>query len=163
MISIKKLIEGTGNELLHVTLECYRAALNAIGESGMRACPPVGAKLRHNLVQLQAALSAESAPASIQPRPGQKVEAELAQWGASATMYKQRTGEVKELMLILACAADLTGERDERYHRQFKEFTGRLESMADMQDLALIRDSLVKGAIDLRACAEAMAEESRNP
>ena len=33
--------------------------------------------------------------------------------------------------------------------------------MADMHDLALIRDSLVKGAIDLRACAEAMAEESQ--
>jgi diguanylate cyclase (GGDEF)-like protein len=33
--------------------------------------------------------------------------------------------------------------------------------MADLDDLRLIRDSLVKSAIDLRSCTEAMAEESQ--
>jgi diguanylate cyclase (GGDEF)-like protein len=117
--------------------------------------------LRQNLIQLQAALSAEPTPGLLQ-QTGQKVEAELIQWGSGAADYfKQRTGEVKEVMMILARTAELTGERDQRYSCQFQEFTGRLEAMADLHDLALIRDSLVKSAIDLRACATAMAEESQ--
>jgi diguanylate cyclase len=161
MISIKKLIERNGEELFHTTLDSYRSALDAIGLSGIEACPPLGSTLRQNLVRLQTALSAQSTPGVLQ-ETGQKVEAEIAQWGVGAAAYfKQRAGEVKELMVVLARAADLTGERDQRYSRQFLEFTGRLEAMADLHDLALIRDSLVKSAIDLRSCAAAMAEESQ--
>jgi diguanylate cyclase (GGDEF)-like protein len=161
MISIKKLIERTGGDLFQATLDSYRSVLNAMGESGMQACPAVGSTLRHNLLQLQAALSRESTPGLLQ-QTGQKVEAELAQWGCGAADYfKQRAGEVKEVMMILARTAELTGERDQRYSCQFEEFTGRLEAMADLHDLVLIRDSLVKSAIDLRACATAMAEESQ--
>jgi hypothetical protein len=157
MISIKKLIERTGEELLQATLDSYRSVLNAMGESGMQACPAVGSTLRQNLLHLQAALFAESTPVLLQ-QTGQKVEAERTQWGCGAADYfKQRTGEVKEVMMILARTAELTGERDQRYSCQFQEFTGRLEAMADLHDLALIRDSLVKSAIDLRACASAMA------
>jgi len=161
MISIKKLIEQTGQDLFPATLDSYRSVLTAMGESGMQACPAVGSTLRQNLLQLQAALSAEPTPGLLQ-QTGQKVEAELIQWGCGAADYfKQRTGEVKEVMMILARTAELTGERDQRYSCQFQEFTGRLEAMADLHDLALIRDSLVKSAIDLRACATAMAEESQ--
>jgi diguanylate cyclase (GGDEF)-like protein len=161
MISIKKLIERTGEDLLPATLDSYRSVLNAMAECGMQACPAVGSTLRQNLLQLQAALSAESTPALLQ-QTGRKVEAELTQWGCGAADYfKQRAGEVKEVMMILARTAELTGERDQRYSGQFQEFTGRLEAMADLHDLVLIRDSLVKSAIDLRACAAAMAEESQ--
>jgi diguanylate cyclase (GGDEF)-like protein len=72
-----------------------------------------------------------------------------------------RAGDVKELMLILASTADLTMERDQRYSRQFQEFTGRLQAMVDLNDLAMLRSSLVRSAIDLKACTEAMVEESR--
>jgi hypothetical protein len=91
------------------------------------------------------------------------VEAEIAQWGCGAADYsKQRAGEVKELMLILAHTAELTGERDRRYSRQFQEFTGRLQAMADLHDLAVIRDSLVKSATGPEGLrVEAMAEESQ--
>jgi diguanylate cyclase (GGDEF)-like protein len=161
MISIKKLIERAGEEVLQASLDSYRSVLNAIGESGVQACPQVGNTLRQNLLHLQAALSAESTP-DLLHQTGQKVEAEIAQWGCGAADYfKQRAGEVKEVMMILANTAELTGERDRRYSRQFQEFTGRLQAMSDLHDLVLIRDSLVKSAIDLRSCTEAMAEESQ--
>ena len=161
MISIKKLIERSGEELFRETLNSYRAALNAIGESGVQACPPVGSTLRQNLLRLEAAIATTS-NASLLQETGQKVEAEIAQWGSGAADYfKERAGEVKELMLILARAAELTGERDRRYSHQFQEFTGRLEAMADLHDLAVIRDSLMKSALDLRSWVEAMAEESQ--
>jgi diguanylate cyclase len=161
MISIKRFIERAGEEVLEATLDSYRSVLSAMGESGVQACPQVGHTLRQNLLALQAALSADPTPDLVE-RTGQKVQAEIAQWGCGAADYfKQRSGEVKELMMILARAAELTGERDQRYSRQFQEFTGRLQGMADLHDLVLIRDSLVKSATDLRACAEAMAEESQ--
>src|SRR5271155_5150265 len=80
MISIKKLIERTGEDLVPAALDSYRSVLTAMGESGMQACPAVGSTLRQNLLQLQAALSAESTPALLQ-QTGRKVEAELTQWG----------------------------------------------------------------------------------
>jgi diguanylate cyclase (GGDEF)-like protein len=161
MISIKKLIERNGEELFRATLDSYRSVLAAIGESGVKACQPVGSTLRQNLLSLQAALSAESDPGALQ-ESGQKAEAEITVWGCKAADYfKQRATEVKELMVILARTAELTGERDQRYSRQVQDFTGRLQAMADLNDLMLIRDSLVKSAIDLKACAEAMAEESQ--
>ena len=161
VISIKKYMERNDAERFEATLASYRSALIAMGESGVRACPPVGLALRQNLLSLQAALSAESTPGGCQETE-LKVESELSKWGCGAADYfKQRAGEVKELMMILARTAELTGERDQRYSLRFQEFTGRLQAMADLHDLALIRDSLVKSAIDLKACAEAMAEESR--
>ena len=161
MISIKKLIERTEEELFQASLDSYRSVLNAIGESGMHACPAVGATLRQNLLPLQEAFAAESNPKRLH-ETGQKVEAEILQWGcATAEYFQQRAGAAKELMVILAHTAETAGEADERYSRQFKEFTGRLEALADLNDLMLIRDSLLKSANDLRACAEAMAEESQ--
>ncbi len=161
MISIKKLIERPGEELFQASLDSYRSVLHAIGQSGMQACPAVGVTLRQNLLPLEASLSVESTAVRLQ-ETGQKAEAEITEWGcAAADYFKQRAGEVKELMLILAHTAELTGERDARYSRRFKEFTDRLDAVADLNDLMLIRNSLVKSAIELRASVAAMAEESQ--
>ncbi len=147
--------------MFQASLNSYLAVLNAIGDSGVQACPPMGSKLRQNLQDLQTALAKNATPAQFQ-ETGQRAETEIAQFGAAAAGYfKQRAGEAKELMLILARTAEVTGERDQRYSGQFHEFTNRLKSMADLDDLRMIRDSLVKSAIDLRTCAEAMAEESQ--
>jgi diguanylate cyclase (GGDEF)-like protein len=161
VISIKKFIERNDAALFHATLDSYRSTLNAVGESGAQACPTVGSTLRQNLLHLEAALTTEATPGLLE-ETRQKVETELLQWGGGAADYfKQRAREVKELMLILAHSAELTGERDQRYSRQFHAFTERLEGMADLHDLEMIRDSLLKSAIDLRTCAAAMAEESQ--
>src|ERR1035441_5103928 len=161
MISIKKLIERAGEEVLQASLDSYRSVLNAIGESGVQACPQVGNTLRQNLLPFPTARPSKATPGLLH-QPGQKAEAEIAKWGCGAADYfKQRAGDVKEVMMILANTAELTGERDQRHSRPFQEFTARLRAMADLHDLVLIRDSLVKSAIDLRTCAEAMAEESQ--
>jgi len=161
MISIKRLIERNAEELFRATLDAYRSALAAMGQSAVEACPPLGFALCRNLLRLQEALSAESTAGLLQ-ETGQKAEAEISQWGPNAAGYfKQRGEEVKELMVILARTAELTAERDQRYSRQFHEFTGRLKAMAGLHDLALLRDSLLKSANDLKTCAAAMAEESQ--
>ena len=130
-----------------------------MGKSGAQACPAVGTALRDSLLQMAHAL--EDDPQSVGETEG-RVERELDRWGHGASEYfKQRATEVKELMLIMARTAEVMGERDQRYSQRFQEFTGRLQSMARLEDLVEIKDSLVRSAIDLQACAEAMAEESR--
>jgi len=161
VISIKKLMDRDKQDLFQASLESYRAVLNVIGESGVQACPPIGSTLRESLLNLQSSLGAEASADELE-KSRRQAEAEITQWGSGAAGYfKARAAEVKELMLILAQAAELTGERDQRYMRQFHEFTGRLEAMADLHDLPMIRDSLVKSAMELKHCVEAMAEESQ--
>jgi diguanylate cyclase (GGDEF)-like protein len=161
MISLKKYIESDGEELLKAALSSYRQALEAFGNCGFRACPAMGGGLRQSLLSLQQALESD-ATARLLQETEQKVTAELDQWGTSAADYsKQRVTQIKELMVTLAGAADVAGERDQRYVKQFQDFTGRLEAIADLCDLAQIRDSLMKSAVELKSCATAMAEESQ--
>lgn len=146
MISHKKYIEFDREELLKAALSSYRQMLEAIGNSDSRACPAMGGGLRQSLL----------------PETEQGVTAELDQWGSSAADYsKQGVTQIQELMVTLSGAAEAAGERDQRYVRQFQDFTGRLTAIANLCDLAQIRDSLLKSAIDLKSCAAAMAEESQ--
>jgi hypothetical protein len=69
MISIKKFIERNGEELFQAALDSYRSVLNAVAESGVEACPPLGSTLRQNLLRLHVALSGASTPAILQERP----------------------------------------------------------------------------------------------
>ncbi len=161
MISLKKYIESDQEELLKAALASYRQALEAMGNSSVLACPAVGGGLRQSLLNMQQALEADATPRLLRETE-QRVTAELDQWGSSAADYsKQRVTQIKELMVTLAGAAEVAGERDQRYVKQFQDFTGRLTAIADLRDLAQIRDSLMKSAIDLKSCATAMAEESQ--
>lgn len=161
MISLKKYIESDREELLKAALSSYRQALESFGNSGFRACPAMGGGLRQSLLSLQQALESDATPRLLQETE-QRVTAELDQWGSSAADYsKQRVTQIKELMVTLAGAAEVAVERDQRYVKQFHDFTGRLTAIADLCDLAQIRDSLMKSAIELKSCATAMAEESQ--
>jgi hypothetical protein len=111
MISLKKYIESDREELLEAALSSYRQALEAMGNSGFRACPAMGGGLRQSLLSLQQALEADATPHLLQETE-QRVTAELDQWGTSA--------------------AEVAGERDQRYVKQFQDFTGWLKAIADL-------------------------------
>jgi hypothetical protein len=51
------------------------------------------------------------------------------------------------------------GDRDQRYSAQFTEFTARLQTLATMDDLPKIRDSLLPSAHELRAGVNRMAQD----
>jgi hypothetical protein len=158
VISLKKLIESNLEELLRCTLRAYCAALEAMGNSGVQACPPLGTQLQLGLCNLQRQLA--------KPTPGvvheteERVAVELQQWGAqSAEYYKRKTEEFKEIMMIMARTAEAVGDRDQRYSKQFTEFTSRLHSLASMDDLTKIRDSLVTSANELQSGVDQMAHD----
>ena len=156
---MKKLIEANQEELLRGTLRAYRAALEAMGNSGVQACPPAGAQLQLGLWNLQRQLGDQATPHLVQETEG-LVAAELQQWGArSAEYYKGKTEEFKEIMIIMAHTAEAVGDRDQRYSTQFTEFTTRLQTLASMDDLTRIRASLVSSANELQAGVNQMAQE----
>jgi len=156
---LKKFIDSNPEELLRWTLRAYRAALEAMGASGVRACPPVGSKLQLGLWNLQRQLADEATPRQVRDTEA-LVEAELLQWGEqSAEYYRHKTEEFKEIIMIMARTAEAVGDRDLRYSRQFTEFTTRLHSLASMDDLTRIRDSLVSSANELQAGVNQMAQD----
>lgn len=161
VISLKKYLDSNRDELLESALECYRAALIAMGSTGVQACPPVGSTLKQSLANLQQKLSAELTPTRIlETEAG--VEKELDDWARRATdYYRQRTAELKELLLAMASTADAVGERDAHYQAQFQAFSAQLSQIADLDDLKQIRASLLASAVELKSCVQKMAQDGK--
>ena len=171
MISLKKYLDMDGRKaastdgvpdgLLAATLEAYRSALSAFGRNGSRACPAVSSGLQKNLGNLSAQISGKVTPAVI-AETEKKVEEQLDEWGGrSAEYFKAKANEVKELLIVLARTAQSVGERDQRYTSQFNEFTKRLHTIANLEDLTQIRTSIVKGANELKTCVDRMAQDNQ--
>ncbi|MGA8153525.1 MAG: GGDEF domain-containing protein [Terriglobales bacterium] len=168
MISLKKYLDMTAegraeaesNQLLSVVLESYRSALRAIGSSGFRSCPAVGSEMQQKLESLQNRLTGKVTPTLIQ-KTEKEVEEQLQQWGGrTSEHFKAKANEVKELLMVLARTAESVGERDQRYANHFSQFTTRLQTIADLEDLTQVRASLVKGAGELKTYVDQMALDS---
>ncbi len=172
MISLKKYLdmepdqsrppETPVSDLFSVILESYRAALLAMGNSGVKACPAVGSDLQHALARLERALFTKLTVPLVKKTQAE-VEEHLRQWGGRSAQYFQiKAGEVKELLLVLAQTAQSMGERDQRYTRHFGELTAKLRTIADFDDLSEVRHSLVQQAAEIKTYVEQMAQESRD-
>jgi diguanylate cyclase (GGDEF)-like protein len=149
------------NELASMILESYRSALMTIGKSGFRACPAVGSDLQQNLASLESRLAAQLTTTLLKETEAQ-IEEQLRQWGdRSAEYFKTKANEVKELLIVLARTAESMGRRDQRYADHFSQFTAQLQTIADLEDLAHVRSSLVRQAVELKSYVDQMAEDSR--
>ena len=91
------------------------------------------------------------------------VQEQLQDWGqCTARHYLEKTGEVKELLLVLARTAESVGERDQRCAQQLYEVTARLNQIARLDDLTMIRASIVKSASELKCSIDRMAAEGKS-
>ena len=171
MISLKRYLdmevseppsnEPKPDDLISAVLECYRSALLAIGKSGARACPAVSSDMQQKLAALGNKITSDLTPAGVRMTE-KRVEEQLEQWGGqSAEYFKAKISEVKELLIVLARTAQSLGERDQRYANQFTQFTSRLHSIANLEDLTQVRASLVQGAAELKTCVDRMTQDSR--
>ena len=160
MISLKKYIDAP--DLLPApVVDSYRALLTAMGECGSLACPPVGAGLQASLFALQAHLAAAMTPGDFTTSET-AAEGELRLWGErTADHYRQKTAEIKELMMVVARTAESVGERDLRYTAQFSSLTTRLRDIADLEDLTKIRSSLLQSAAELKTCVDQMVLDNQ--
>jgi diguanylate cyclase (GGDEF)-like protein len=147
-------------ELLSATLESYSSTLLAVAKNGVRACPALGSDLQQALEGLQRRLSFDIS-LSLVRGTGKQVEEQLQQWsGRTAEYFKAKTNDVKELLIALASTAESMGKQDQRYAKQLGDFTSQLQTIADLDDLAQMRASLVKRAAELKSCVDEMAKDS---
>ncbi|MGD0799891.1 MAG: GGDEF domain-containing protein [Terracidiphilus sp.] len=173
MISIKRYLEqtetessGNGEErepsaLLPAAVGAYRSALVEMGNSGRDACPVLGEELQRELGKLAAKLDAELCCKSVKETEA-GVREQLQGWGRrTALHYRQKTSEVKELLLVMARAAESVGERDQRCAQQITEVTKRLKSIANLEDLTQIRASIKQSASDLKGSIDRMTAEGK--
>jgi diguanylate cyclase (GGDEF)-like protein len=159
MISLKRFIEAKPEESLKTMSESYRASLTAMGVSATQICPHIGEDFQRDLLNLRDRLSPEAAAETV-TETGKLVEEELKKFGEGASNYFQQTAtDVKEIMMIVAETAQAVGERDQRYARQFGEFSGQLAAIGNLEDLTKIRLSLGKSASQLKTYVEKMVQD----
>ena len=172
MISLKKYLDSTqtgaeahgepdGKDILPAAIAAYRSALLEMGSCSLDACPALGEELKRSLGLLEEGLSVQMSCAAIQSTEGH-VQKQLQNWGMrTARHYRQKTAEVKELLIVMAHTAESVGERDQRCARQINDVTTRLKKIANLEDLTQIRASIEKSAAELKTSVERMAVEGK--
>ncbi|MGA8108594.1 MAG: GGDEF domain-containing protein [Acidobacteriaceae bacterium] len=171
MISLKKYLDqdlpGTPppeppREPSGAAMECYRAALLAMGQSAAQCCPGPGQNLERSLEGLEHRVAADPSDPTLRWVQKQ-VEIQLQEWGArTADHFKARADEVKELLLALAKTAESVDDRTQGQTSQFRQVTVRLESLADLNDLATIRISLVQRVNELKDSVDRMTRDNEH-
>lgn len=171
MISIRKYLDSdqpspvpaglaTG-ELSQASLACYRAVLSAMGKSAAQVCPGFGSDLEAALRGLEQRLAYEQSPQALN-RTEQLVEVHLQEWAdRSSEHFKAQAQVVKELFIALARTAESAGSRDQGFSSHYNELVGRLEHIADLDDLTQIRSSLMKNVADLKVSIDQMTRNHR--
>lgn len=153
-------MEAELEELLQSTLESYRAAMAAMGDAGVKACPQAGDEMRQKLLQLNQHLIADAA---VVMQTEKNVEEELRSWGdRAARFYDEQSNELKQVLMIVAQATQQMGERDQRYGKQFRELTERLQATARLNDLTAMRQSLGRSLEELEVCVANMARDGQD-
>lgn len=75
--------------------------------------------------------------------------------------YRQRTSEVKEILLVMARTVESVGERDQRCAQQITEVTTRLQGIANLEDLTEMRESIKRSASELKTSIDRMTAEGK--
>jgi diguanylate cyclase (GGDEF)-like protein len=172
MISLKKYLDSNPSDLARVNrqdprevlpaaMNAYRSALVEMGSCSTGACPALGNELKRELNRLEAGLAGDVGREQVEAT--QKiVQDQLQDWGRrTAAHNRQTTSEVKDLLLVMARAAEAVGERDQRCASQLSNVSGRLERIASLEDLAEIRASIEQSATELKNSLDRMAAEGK--
>jgi diguanylate cyclase (GGDEF)-like protein len=171
VISLKKYLDMTPDmvpasttdvgELFPVVLKAYRSVLKATGASAFVACPPVGSELQQKLLLLERRLDEKSLTVPRVQDSEREVVEQLELWKENTQKYCQaRTSEVTALLTMLSSTAATVGERDQQYTDHFSLFTSRLKKISSLEDLTLVRASLIKEALELKTYVVKMDQDS---
>jgi len=85
----------------------------------------------------------------------------LSLWASTQEQQRGKAQEVKDLLIELARTAQALAERDQRYSAQLHQFTRDLHAVADLEDLAQVRSSLMRTANKLRKCVNQVDQDSQ--
>jgi len=158
---LPKAIHQDPREILPAAITAYRSALVEMGSCSTGACPTLSNDLKRELGRLEAGLATITNCEQVETTQ-KSVQDQLQDWGRrTAAHYRQTTSEVKDLLLVMARAAEAVGERDQRCAGQLSNVTTRLERIASLEDLAEIRASIEESATELKSSLDRMAAEGK--
>jgi diguanylate cyclase (GGDEF)-like protein len=172
MISLKKYLDGEdailalpgkgkSGELLPLSVSAYRSALVEMGHCGQDACPALGVDLKKSLDKFEERLSSKISHETLEGCE-KGVREELQDWGRrTARHYREKTDEVKEILLAMAHTAESVGERDQRCSQQITTVTTRLKAIANLDDLTQIRASIEESASELKTSIDRITAEGK--
>jgi len=171
MISLRKHIdsyraagpEKGGAPLPDPCLAALRSALVAMGDSGQRAVPSLGgAGLSEKLNEISRSLSGDNSGDDLH-RATTQVRTELSRWAERAALHhNENERELREIIGVVARAAETVGIKDDKYNREIGALTARMRSIADLKDLSVIRRSILESTTLLQTCVERMAAEGQS-
>ena len=148
-------------EKLPLALCAYGSALRTMGECSLDACPAMGQGLKLGLAQIAEGLSVAIGHEALEFANSES-RRQMQDWGQrTAAHYRQKTAEVKGLLLVMARTAESVGERDQRCAGQISEVTRRLQTIASLEDLTEIRSSIESSAAELKTSLDRMAHEGK--
>lgn len=170
MISLKRYLDSMAvtstldcgpveGDLFPVALAAYASALLAMGNCSVDVCPGLGPELRQQLSEMSRKLSNGITYEAL-VSTDREVRDQLQDWGQrTARHYRQKSDEVKDLLLVMAQTAESVGTRDQRCAGQFREVTAHLSAIASLDDLTQIRASIEKSAFELKSSIDRMTVE----
>ena len=149
MISLKKHIEAGPEDLFDATARSYRSVLIAVGRHLARAVPGIPCDLFKNLRVMSEQFESDPMPATAL-KIQHTVDSELSLWADNVEQHlKARAADAREIMLVMANAAQSLTGRDRRYSDRFRDITAKLRGIADLDDLSDVRRSLMVSAQEL--------------
>jgi diguanylate cyclase (GGDEF)-like protein len=87
---------------------------------------------------------------------------QLQNWGGRAALHsREKTAEVKDILIVMARTAESVGSRDDRCAKHISEITTRLQTIADLDDLTQMRASIEKSAEELKTSIGRMVAEGK--
>ena len=171
MISLRKYIDNyradarkpsvDGQDIPEPVLSEFHAMLLAIGQCADQAAPGLSVELNPKMTCLQQALAP---PVSIDLliETSRQARTELSQWADRALMHNRNVErELREIISVVSSAAKSLSDRDAKYAREIGDLTGRLTSIAEENDLASMRCSIIESTSALKECVERMVEDSK--
>lgn len=160
VISLKKYLDRHDDDQAAEVVNACRDLLGVMGECGYQVCPHMGEELQSQLIGLQGGLTGSPESAALGPTVSEADKA-LRIWGERASGYfKLKASEVRELMLVVAQAAESVGEQDQRYSSEFSSLTERLQAIANLEDLTDLRGALTANVAELKKCIAQMTKDS---
>lgn len=86
----------------------------------------------------------------------------LRKWGeSSAAHYREKTGEVKQMLLLMARAADSVRDRTQRSTGELTQVRAKLECIARLEDLSQVQSLIEASAAELKSSVVRIEQEGK--
>lgn len=161
MISLKKSLreyeELSGR--IETAVRCYVSAINGMEQHAIEVSETDAAEHRRSLREIRKQIGGEPGN-EILEKSSLALETELRRYAQRSTvLLRERQKEIREILEILAQAAQTVTNRSDRYSTEFGKLARDLETVAELDDLSLVRRRLSEDVGRLKSVAETLQKE----